>query len=455
MAITSNAETKDDKALVERHLSLHPGAEHDLKFLKNHVVVFDSQDASEVRYTRRQYLAYLDGLEGPQEAPQAVTDLPPQASEPRSGYVEVTAGFDEGMLQALSDLAFEVGIAERQGDLSKNSARFERGELMIRLASVAQAERMPFKAVLERVNENLARRAAENTLADFQVITKEEATTTRKVVEAFGSSAEFRLVNAVNPNTGEPLVDDSGEPPLTSIREVPMNKLYAVVEYAGDKDLDALLSFTYRYPERVVKKAKSIAKNQGKPLAQLIKKLDKLRADGVHIVTGEAIKVQVNERTALEKLADWAGEAPAPDVVSIKTDRAWHDSFWTPLKALFTAMMQEYQPEMMGEAASVSNVFVFERTIGQFFNVNDESGLRTAITALIEAGDLTPDQASDFVSRFAWNPGGGDGSGAWEALAPAPEPDDEQDFEVEVADEDGFEDVEFEEVEDGFEDVEA
>ena len=441
MNITSNAESKDDKALADRHASLHGDAEHDLKFLKRHVVVFDAQSGSETRYTRKQYGEYLDSLESPQDGSEDATEaLPPQESEPRSGFTQVTAEVDQRMLDELSNLAFQVGIEERRGDLNKNSARFERGELMLRLSAIAQAERVPFKTILERVNDRLMQLAAENTLADFQTITKEEATTTRKVVEAFGSSAEFRLVNATNPNTGEPLVDDSGEPPLTSIREVPMNKLYAVVDYAGDKDLDALLSFAHRYSERVVKKAKSVAKNQGKPLLTLIKKLDRLRAEGVHIATGETIKVQVDERTALEKLRDWAGEAPPPDVVSIKTDRSWVESFWRPLKALYSAIQKEVNPELMGEADEVSNVFVFERTIGQYFNVNSEQGLRSAVGALIEAEDITADQAQEFFATHAFNPGGGsDGSGAWERSdGGGYEP--EEDYADE--EEEGFEDVE-------------
>lgn len=456
MSITSNAESAADKQLVARHEALHPDATHDLRFLSRHVVVFDAANAVEDRYTRKQYKDYLDSLEelgeGSEDALEAAEDapeaLPPQAAEPRSGFAEAPAvsNIDQRMLQDLSDMAFEVGLAERQGDLSKNYARFERGELMLRLASVAQTERTPFKDVLQAVNEHMAVRASENTLADFQLITKEEATTTRRVVEAFGSSAEFRLVNAINPNTGEPLVDDSGEPPLTSIREVPMNKLYAVVDYADARDLDSLLSFAYRYGERVVKKAKSVAKNSGIPLAKLIKQLDRLRREATHVVTGETIKVQADERAAMDKLRDLAGEAPPPEVASIKTDRAWHDTFWVPLRALYTSAMREFNPELMGDGEA-SNVFVFERTIGQYFNVNAEHGVREALGALVNAEDISTEQASEFLERFSYNPG----SGQWEAEDAGHDPLDDDDFE-DFGDDDDFGE---EEEEDGFEDVEA
>lgn len=438
MSITSNAESREDKGLADRHAELHPEAQHDLKFLKKHVVVFDAEANSETRYTRKQYQAYLDGLGEPERGSEdAAEALPPQSAEPRSGFVEQAAEFDESQLEELSDRAFVVGLAERQGDLNKNSARFERGELMVSLSSIAKAERIPFKDVLARVNDRMAQRAAEDTLADFQLITEQEATTTRRVVETFGSSAEFRQVGAINPNTGEPLVDDAGEPPLTDIRQVPMNKLYSVADQVDGTDYDLLVSFAYRYDERVVKKAKSVAKNTGKTLASIIKRLDRLRQDGKHAATGEVIKVQVGTKAALEKLRDWSGEAPPPDVVSIKTDRAWHDSFWVPLKALFSALQRQFNPELMGEATEVSNVHVFERTIGQFFNVNAEDGVRGALASAIEAEDITEEQARQFVEHFHYNPG----SGEWESDAAEAAPDEEGEWDDE---DEGFDDVEIE-----------
>lgn len=449
MSITSNAESRDDKALVKRHASLHDGATHDLKFLKRHVVVFDAEDASEARYTRKQYQDYLDALEAEQAGLEDATgDLPPQAAEPRSGFSTATAEIDSRIIDDISDLAFQVGVSEREDEVNKNSARFERGELMIRLAAVAQSERIPFKDILTRVNERMARRADENNLTDFQLITKEEATTTRRVVEAFGSHGEFRLVNYINPNTGQPLVGDDGEPPLTSIRSVPVNKLYAIVDYAGEKDLDALLSFAYRYNERVVKKVRSIAKNQGKSLLSIAKRLDKVKRDAVHMVTGETIKVQLDTKGALEKLRDWAGEAPPPDVVSIKTDRAWVESFFEPLKALYTAVMQDVQPELFPEG--VSTVFVFERTIGQLFNVNTEEGVVNALRALVNAEDIDEDQAKEFYANHDFNPG----TGQWEPNSVPPVDEDEDEVELHDYTDDDL-DADFDDDDEGFEDVEA
>lgn len=431
MTITSNAESKRDQALLARFEAV--SAADTVRFASRHVTV--TEDGVETRYTRKQFEALIAereaaAMEGAQEEPEGAEEaeevaaegevpeaLPPQASEPRATRVRVVADTeaDDRILDALADSAFEVGVNERRGELDKNSARFERGELMVRLLGLAQAEKVPFKRLLSDVNERLAQRAAENALADFQLITEQEATTTRRVVESFGSSREFRLVNAVNPNTGEPLVDDSGQPPLTSIREVPLNKLYALVDHADEKDQDQLLSFAYRYSERVVKKVRSIAKREGKPVTQLMKRLDRKRKPASHPVTGQAIAVQLPEKDMLEELRKLAGEAPPVEVKSIKTDAAWYDAFWMPLKALFDEAMRQARPDEF--AGGVSNVFVLERTLGQFFNVNDDAGRQQALQALVEAEDITPEQARELYARLAFNPG----VGRWEVDAPLDE----------------------------------
>lgn len=431
MTITSNAESKRDQALLARFEAV--SAADAVRFASRHVIV--TEDGVETRYTRKQFETLIaereaaamgdaqEEPEGAEEAEEVDAEgeipeaLPPQASEPRAARVRVVAdtNADDRILDALADSAFEVGVNERRGELDKNSARFERGELMARLLGLAQAERVPFKRLLSDLNERLAQRAAENALADFQLITEQEATTTRRVVEAFGSSREFRLVNAVNPNTGEPLVDDSGQPPLTSIREVPLNKLYALVDYADEKDQDQLLSFAYRHSERVVKKVRSIAKREGKPVTQLMKQLDRKRKPASHPVTGQAIAVQLTEKDMLEELRKLAGEAPPVEVKSIKTDAAWYDTFWVPLKALFDEVMRQARPDEF--AGGVSNVFVLERTLGQFFNVNDDAGRQQALRALVEAEDITPEQARELHARLAFNPG----VSRWEVDAPLDE----------------------------------
>src|SRR5690606_4480416 len=68
-------------------------------------------------------------------------------------------------------------------------------------------------------------------------------------------------------------------------------------------------------------------------------------------------------------------------------------------------------------AGGVSNVFVLERTLGQFFNVNDDAGRQQALQALVEAEDITPEQARELYARLAFNPG----VGRWEVDAPLDE----------------------------------
>src|SRR5690606_8351739 len=139
------------------------------------------------------------------------------------------------------------------------------------------------------------------------------------------------------------------------------------------------------------------------------------RKPASHPVTGQAIAGQLPEKDMLEELRKLAGEAPPVEVKSIKTDAAWYDAFWVPLKALFDEAMRQARPDEF--AGGVSNVFVLERTLGQFFNANEDAGRQQALRALVEAEDITPEQARELRSRLVFNPG----VGRWELYPPLDE----------------------------------
>src|SRR5690606_39644772 len=126
-----------------------------VRFASRHAIV--TEDGVETGYTRRQFEALIaereaaamgdaqEEPEGAEEAEEVAAEgevpeaLPPQASEPRSDRVRVVADTeaDERTLAALADSAFEAGGNERRGELDKNSAHFERGEVTLRISGLA------------------------------------------------------------------------------------------------------------------------------------------------------------------------------------------------------------------------------------------------------------------------------------------------------------------------------
>lgn len=394
MKVHSNAVTQEDKSLAAAYAEHATGVDEvTLTFEKRHVTVASGEESK--RFTRAKFVKLMD------DAPAAI----PQAKV----SAKTAAAPADDPIDRLAAEAFDIGMQERSGEHGKNAARFKRGELMIRLHGAAQGGKLQMKQALEQLNGRMMGLAGENMVPDFTPISEGEASGTRKVVEAFGSSGEFSLVDAVNEFTGDPMVNDAGEPPQMNLTDVAMNKLQPLVEFADSVDQDRLLSFAHRNTEKVVKKAKAVAKNTSTPFSRIITKLNKVYDQKAHPITGKTIRVPAAEKNVLAFLADLNGEAPAPEVASIKTDKAWFDTFWTPLKALYTAVANEFLPGMAPEGQSVSNVFVLERTIGQYFNVHTAEGISMALQALEDAEDISAEQVQQFLSSYAFD----SDSGTW------------------------------------------
>ena len=320
----------------------------------------------------------------------------------------LTDDASDRFVEALALDAIDVAAAERRGERGKNAARFKRGELMTRMADMCRSQRLQQRQMLQRLNTRALELAEQHGLMGFESITESEATTTRRVVEVFGSSGEFELVNAISPVTGQPLVDDSGNPPLVELTDVAINKLYCLIAVDEDHMVEAL-SFAYRNSEKVVRKAKNVAEKVGKPLHQIIALLDAARVDGTHQLTGEAIEVQPSEADALRLLAERAGEERL-DLISIKTDRGFYDSFYLPMKRLMSAVASIYAPQLvvMNGEGLVSNAYALEVTLAQYFNPSFPEGASAVLGAMVRAETLTEAQAEAFLESHALNPETGD-----------------------------------------------
>lgn len=297
-----------------------------------------------------------------------------------------------------------VNRMEHAGEHGRNRARFKRGELMIELADTAKANDEKVKDLLEEVNAYAIELAENNGVLDFEPINQQEASTTRRVVEAFGSGGDFPLTGAINKLTGEPLVGDDGKPPRIELTEVAVNKLYALASIAPEY-LDEAVSFAYRYSEKVVRKAKKVAKDRELPLQEVIAKLNQARVSAPHPATGDVIQVQPENTDAYKLLAEMAGDPPESEVVSIKTTRALYDGFYVPLKKLMSAVASRYSPSLVAATndGMVSNAFVLEQTIVQFFNIFEDQGVQRALAAMVASEIITAGQADEFVNTFAFD----------------------------------------------------
>ena len=373
---------------------------------------------------------------------------PPTAAAPKP---ETKPLESESVLDQFAAEAFEIAHGEHQGETGRNIARFKRGELMIRLRDATKASRIPVKKALKGLNERMMVLANQRNLPDFSLISEAEASATRKVVEAFGSDTEFKLLDKLNPITGEPLVRDDGEPYRMPITEVAMNKLAPLVEFVNEEDFDRLASFAFNHSEKVVKGAKRVASRTGAPMKRVIGTLTRLTEEATSPLAPElgTITVNAGEEALVREISKMLGEAPAPEIATIKTDKNWYEAFWVPLKSLMSQLMRLYKPEVVSQSnGEVSNVFVFERTIGQFFSVNEEDGINRILGALVQAEDLTEAQANTFLNRFQLNTD----TGEWidhgeqeEVVAAADDVEelDEEDFDIETGDDDDeFEDDE-------------
>lgn len=436
MAIKHNAQEANDKADLKA-LRKAWGAkfikDHDIEidFAKGHVTLVIPELGIDHRTTRKRWGEWVaDGFPGEngevplppltpaarkQAARQARAEAP---AEPVRGAVAAVearpkaAPLVEPSEDFLGDLAhrtLEVALAEREGDHGKNAARFRRGELMLELAGVAKASGVKIKDALIDLNERTLELAENNAIIGYEPINEQEASRTRKVVQAFGSSGEFRLVNAISRVTGEPVVLDDGQPPLMSLTDVALNKLVPLTELA-EEDPDEVLSFAYRHNEKVVGKAKSVAKQTGEPLIKIIRKLDRARVKAPHPVTGELIEVQPEGREAIDFLGALVGEEPTPDVVSIKTSRGFYEAFFEPLKQLMSAVASRYNPSLVAQDSEgqVSNVLVLEHTIAQYFNVHEDAGVKSALGAMVRAETISQRQAEEFLDTTAYDPDSGE-----------------------------------------------
>lgn len=309
-------------------------------------------------------------------------------------------------LAHLANQAYLLARQERDNQIEGNAARFKRGQIALELQALSKAIGLPTNQLLEDVNKQLTLIAAENmdTEEDIGTISENEATMTASVVKAFGSDGTFLHIFGKNRATGEPMVDDNGTPRSVPITSVPINKLYALTSFLSDADYDTLASFAKYHGERTVKRAAGISKSKHIPIQQVIEFVNKVTEPRKSPLTGLEIQVKAPEKAILKKMDDLA-PARLSEIVNIPTVRTFFDGAWRRIKNTLTALAEEYDKGLLQGKGNteVSNMYVFERLLVQYFDPAEGSGTMRIMEAVLNAGDFTPQQIDAFLKNHRFD----------------------------------------------------
>lgn len=348
----------------------------------------------------------------------AVDDPEPEGAGDPSPRAE--RAIEEGNLRdAFHDLVrdtFEVLRQEHRGEIGRNVARLRKGQVMTVVEAFkerAQEEGLEglttTKDILAALNSGLIAFANSHGIVDrFNRITENEATITRTVFERFtqperGINSTFRMVDAVDEATGEPILNDAGEPMEVPLSEVAVNNLYPLSEYVAEGNRDALASFAHRFSEKVVKQAKKYSKDRSVPILEVVQDINNLRRAVPSPITEEEVSVQADEGLALSWIREQRGEEPPSEIVSIVTTRDWYEAEFEAMKAVASKAYAVFGQPLDEETGLISNVKLLERTMTQYFSIN-LYGAERLIAALVDAGDFSEAQAQRFLARYQWDP---------------------------------------------------
>jgi len=358
-----------------------------------------------------------------EEAVAAPKAPPTKRATPPTSIVQAASEFPEDgtvdqQIEFLTKRAYEIEAEEEQGTLGANAARYKRGALVLMLDRVkdrakaeGREELATRKALLDLLNRGqLGIADNRDTLHRFKPLSEDEATVMSKVVDKFCAgdiTSRFRLLDTINPNTGEPLVSDGGEELRIPITEVAPNKLYPLVRHVpgeSSDDFHRMVSFAHNYSEGNVKSVVNLAAKLNKPVLEVVKQVMSQRRRHISATTDNEVRASLDDDALKLWIKDQAPPAPPSPYYNITTERGFGESVWEPLKGVLSAINEKFGFATANETTGeVSSIFVFERTITQFFNPHEEEGYQAILGALVKAGDLTEDQAAEMVDVYGFD----------------------------------------------------
>jgi hypothetical protein len=331
-----------------------------------------------------------------------------------SAYVEDTSGpasADAARIDAarkrlnavVDELLSDIN-QERTGELDKNAARYAKGMRLSAFESIGrelkEAGDPDFQvrgAVLNYARRALhVRDVSEHAIDTRKRLAPSEVSMTRKVYETYlqhrgDLEASFEVVDAVNQETGEPLVSDSGEPYVKSVAEIALNKLYILAPYYVDTHRDKILSFAYRNSEKAVGAAVKLMDERKDNIGEVIDQLNQI----TNTDAGEDIDPEMAVR---DFVATKVGTTPPSQVRTIKVDAAWYEGDWVDIKRVATALAVKFG-HPLDDRGQIPNTVLLEHLVSYF--VPREHGASAIVQAFVDNGTLEEAQARTFLAEYS------------------------------------------------------
>lgn len=439
MSIISNATTKAQKELARKFIEA-TGADPDFTDAS---LVFDSKAKTltisyEDEGIEKMTLPYADAAAfiergfrpAPTPAPEVadVAEPEPIRAQPKPGAKgkakaqpkakpepKVTQGespYDEAAIKqgheelgaAVASLAQDVE-KERTGELDKNAARYAKGMHLDRLEALGerlkQAGDPEFRkrgAVLSYARNALQEATSRPGIVDTRDrLSPQEVTYTRKVFQTFlkyqgGLDGTFEYIETIDPQTGDPLVSDSGKPYAFPVTTIALQKLYMLAPFYLDQFRDKILSFAHRNTEKVVGAAAKLMDAKRGNVAEVIDAVNAAQAAAAGEDDYSA------EDAALDYAATERGEAPPSTVKSIKVDAGWYKGDWTDIKRVATTIAVRFGLPL-DDKGEVGNTFLLERLLSVF--VPREFGASNIVQILVDTETIDKEQAKTFMREYA------------------------------------------------------
>lgn len=294
---------------------------------------------------------------------------------------------------------------ERTGELDKNAARYAKGMHLDKLETLGERLKNAGDPDFKRRGAVLtyARDALRNALARPGVVdprdrlSPQEVTYTRKVYQTYlkyqdGLAGTFEYIETIDPQTGDPLVADSGNPYVFPVTSIALQKLYMLAPFYLDQFRDKILSFAHRNTEKVVAASAKLMDATKGNIAEVIDAVNAAQAASAGEDDYSA------EDAALDHVAVERGETPPSSVKSIKVDAGWYQGDWTDIKRVATAIAVRFGLPC-DDKGEMGNTFLLERLLSVF--VPREYGASNIVQILVDTETIDKKQAETFLREYA------------------------------------------------------
>lgn len=388
---------------------------------------FDAAEEDEIAAAIEAAMRDESGAEAQQEAEQE--DAAPEAEEAAQQAAEATQqseeqGQQERDKRAESELdrliadMTETVLQERRGEIAKNEARWHKGEQVARVDDIAARYKQAGRDDLASRSKlmDYATNAVEETVRSQGIIegisrlNSTELAFTKKAYTTFaqhygGPTGTFRLLDQLD-EMGHPLEDEDGNPYVKQIGEIALNKAYHLADYMTTANRDRLLSFAWGYSEATCRGLFNLLKerNAQQYPERVDDILDAFYENTVEVQddSGAFVKINMPDADARDFLRQ-RGAKVQPQVKSIKVDAALYEGMWSDVVEHASVIWKWLGNETHPETGYMRNTVLLERLLA-FFSPS-EYGFSNLVQMLVESGDMTKAQATQFLEEHTdWVP---------------------------------------------------